>query len=80
MTTAASTAKVYNFASLYNFIQSQTIGYVDFPIYNLYIEYTNRPDYSNDLITSIFNKAGALENATTFQLSLAIKVAISGIV
>jgi hypothetical protein len=65
VTTAASTAKVYNFVSLYNLTQSQTISYVDFHFYNLYNECYNRPDYSNELITSIFNKAGVFENATT---------------
>jgi hypothetical protein len=80
VTTAASSAKVYNFASLYNLTQSKTIGYVNFPIYNLYNGYYNRPDYINELITSIFDKAGVFKNATTSQRSLAIKDAISGIV
>jgi hypothetical protein len=79
VTNTASSAKVYNFASLYNITQGQRTGYVNFPIFNLYNEYYNRPDYSNELITSIFNKAGVFENATTSQWSLAIKVAISGI-
>ncbi len=80
VTTAASSAKVYNFASLYNLTQSKTIGYVNFPTYNLYNGNYNRPDYINELITSIFDKAGVFKNATTSQRSLAIKDAISGIV
>ena len=71
--------EAYNFVSLYNLTQGHTIGYVDFPIYSLYEGY-NGPDFSNELITSIFDKTGLFEIATLSQRGLAIKVAISGIV
>jgi hypothetical protein len=71
--------EAYNFVSLYNLTQGHTIGYVDFPIYSLYEGY-NGPDFSNELIISIFDKTGLFEIATLSQRGLAIKVAISGIV
>ena len=71
--------EAYNFVSLYNLTQGHTIGYVDFPIYSLYEDH-NGPDFSNELITSIFDKTGLFEIATPSQRGLAIKVAISGIV
>lgn len=70
---------MYNFVSLYDLTQSHTIDYSDFAIYSLYNNY-HGPDFSNQLLTQIFDKTGPFENATASKLSLAAEVAVTSIV
>jgi len=72
-------AELYNFVSLYNLTQSHTIDYSDFAVYGLYSTYHGE-DFSNALITKIFDKSGPFENSTASQLSLAAHVAFTSIV
>jgi hypothetical protein len=71
--------EVFNFVSLFNLTQSNTIDYTDFAIYSLYNDY-HGPTFSHELITDLFDKTGQFVNSTASQRSSGVKVAISSFV
>jgi len=67
----------YNFVSLFNFTQSQTINYTDFPMYQLYSEYYGTDDFIHEMIMQILEQTGSFTDMPATQRDLALDVAIS---
>ncbi len=68
----------YNFVSLYNLTQGNTINYVDFPTYQLYSGYYGT-DFINELMMQILDQTGPFTDMPPTQRDLALDIAISNI-
>lgn len=71
----------YNFVSIFNLTQSSTISFTNFEVYELFkTYYGDGADFSNSLLSSIFDKSTPFDRTTAAQRDLAVNVAISSIV